>query len=160
VSGALATFARAVAYFSPPEPAAAAPAAPGRNAPAPRAHTAAWQRLRQAARLRSTASQNVISPGRVRPRLSASLRDTCQVGARGVNTLSARSKREAEVVVGCVMYEEPLSGNPDPARLLWEATQEETENATEPYGLLLSRIVVELQDIRATMSASVSRLQS
>jgi hypothetical protein len=58
------------------------------------------------------------------------------------------------------MYEEPLSGNPDPARLLWEATQEETENATEPYGLLLSRIVVELQDIRATMSASVSRLQS
>jgi len=57
------------------------------------------------------------------------------------------------------MYEEPQSGNPEPARLLWEATREETENATEAYGLLLSRIVVELQDIRATMSASVSRLQ-
>jgi hypothetical protein len=57
------------------------------------------------------------------------------------------------------MYEEPLSGNPEPGRLLWEATREETENATEAYGLLLSCIVVELRDIRATMSASVSRLQ-
>ena len=57
------------------------------------------------------------------------------------------------------MYEESLSGNPDPAHLLWEATLEETENATEAYGVLLSHIVVELQNIRATMSASVSRLQ-
>jgi hypothetical protein len=68
-------------------------------------------------------------------------------------------RTEGGVVVGFVMYEEPLSGSPDAARLLWEAALEETENATEAYGLLLSHIVVELQNIRATMSASVSRLQ-
>lgn len=33
-------------------------------------------------------------------------------------------------------------------------------NDTQAFGLLLSRIVVELQDIRATMSASVSRLHT
>jgi hypothetical protein len=58
------------------------------------------------------------------------------------------------------MYEEPQSANQEDARRLWEATREVAENDTEAFGLLLSRIVVELQDIRATMSASVSRLQT
>jgi hypothetical protein len=58
------------------------------------------------------------------------------------------------------MYEEPQSANQEDARRLWEATRELAENDTQAFGLLLSRIVVELQDIRATMSASVSRLQT
>jgi hypothetical protein len=58
------------------------------------------------------------------------------------------------------MYEEPQSANQEDARRLWEATREVAENDTQAFGLLLSRIVIELQDIRATMSASVSRLQT
>jgi hypothetical protein len=58
------------------------------------------------------------------------------------------------------MYEGPQSGNQEDARELWEATRGEASNGTEAFGLLLSRVVVELQDIRATMSASVSRLHS
>jgi hypothetical protein len=58
------------------------------------------------------------------------------------------------------MYEEPQSANQKDERRLWEATREIAENDTQAFGLLLSRIVVELQDIRATMSASVSRLHS
>jgi hypothetical protein len=58
------------------------------------------------------------------------------------------------------MYDEPQSVNTEAARWLWERTREEAQNDSEAFGLLLSRIVVELQDIRATMSASVSRLQS
>jgi hypothetical protein len=58
------------------------------------------------------------------------------------------------------MYDEPQSPNDEDARQLWEATREVAENDTQAFGLLLSRIVVELQDIRATMSASVSRLHT
>jgi hypothetical protein len=58
------------------------------------------------------------------------------------------------------MYDEPQSANQEDARRLWEATREVAENDTQAFGLLLSRIVVELQDIRATMSASVSRLHT
>jgi hypothetical protein len=58
------------------------------------------------------------------------------------------------------MYDEPQSANQEEARRLWEATRERAENDTQAFGLLLSRIVVELQDIRATMSASVSRLHT
>lgn len=58
------------------------------------------------------------------------------------------------------MYDEPQSANQEEARRLWEATREQAENDTQAFGLLLSRIVVELQDIRATMSASVSRLHT
>jgi hypothetical protein len=58
------------------------------------------------------------------------------------------------------MYDEPQSANQEEARRLWEATREQAENDTQAFGLLLSRIVIELQDIRATMSASVSRLHT
>jgi hypothetical protein len=58
------------------------------------------------------------------------------------------------------MYEESQSANHENARRLWEATREVAENDTQAFGLLLSRIVIELQDIRATMSASVSRLHT
>ena len=58
------------------------------------------------------------------------------------------------------MYDERRSSNQEDARDLWERTREDAQNDSEAFGLLLSRIVVELQDIRATMSASVSRLQS
>ena len=43
---------------------------------------------------------------------------------------------------------------------LWETTKEETDNATEAFGLLLAQIVLELQGVQAMMSASVSRLGS
>jgi hypothetical protein len=59
------------------------------------------------------------------------------------------------------VFEEPQpSIRQEEARRLWEETRHEAENDTQAFGLLLSRIVVELQDIRATMSASVSRLQA
>jgi hypothetical protein len=58
------------------------------------------------------------------------------------------------------MFEEPQPANTEEARWLWETTRERAHNDNEAFGLLLARIVVELQDIRATMSASVSRLQS
>jgi hypothetical protein len=58
------------------------------------------------------------------------------------------------------MYDEPQPSNQNEARRLWEQTREDAQNDSEAFGLLLSRIVVELQDIRATMSASVSRLHS
>lgn len=59
----------------------------------------------------------------------------------------------------------PLLDEPQPevakqARWLWETTKDETENATEAFGLLLAQIVVELQGVQAMMSASVSRLRS
>jgi hypothetical protein len=45
-------------------------------------------------------------------------------------------------------------------RWLWEATRHEAKNDNEAFGLLLAQIVVELEDVQATMSASVSRLHS
>jgi hypothetical protein len=58
------------------------------------------------------------------------------------------------------MFEEPQSTNLEEARWLWERTRERAENDSDAFGLLLARIVLELQDIRATMSVSVSRLHS
>jgi hypothetical protein len=58
------------------------------------------------------------------------------------------------------MFAEPQSPNEEEARRLWERTREDAQNDTEAFGLLLSRIVVELQDIQTTMSTSVSRLHS
>jgi hypothetical protein len=58
------------------------------------------------------------------------------------------------------MFAEPQIPNEDEARRLWERTREDAQNDTEAFGLLLSRIVVELQDIQTMMSTSVSRLHS
>jgi hypothetical protein len=58
------------------------------------------------------------------------------------------------------MIEEPQPEVAEQARWLWETTKEETENATEAFGLLLAQIVVELQGVQAIMSASVSRLRA
>jgi hypothetical protein len=58
------------------------------------------------------------------------------------------------------MIEGPQPEITHEARWLWETTRSEAKNDNEAFGLLLAQIVVELQDIRATMGASVSRLQS
>jgi hypothetical protein len=73
---------------------------------------------------------------------------------------SGADRKTPKVVVRYEMYDERRSSNQEDARDLWERTREDAQNDSEAFGLLLSRIVVELQDIRATMSASVSRLQS
>jgi hypothetical protein len=58
------------------------------------------------------------------------------------------------------MIEEPQPQITEHARWLWETTREEAKNNDEAFGLLLAQIVVELQSVQATLSASVSRLRS
>lgn len=58
------------------------------------------------------------------------------------------------------MMEGPQPNITEEARWLWETTRREAKNDNEAFGLLLAQIVVELEDIQATMSASVSRLHS
>ena len=58
------------------------------------------------------------------------------------------------------MMEGPQPDITEEARWLWEMTRGEAKNDNEAFGLLLAQIVVELEDIQTTMSASVSRLHS
>ena len=58
------------------------------------------------------------------------------------------------------MIEGPQPEITEQARWLWETTRGEAKNDNEAFGLLLAQIVVELEDIQATMSVSVSRLRS
>lgn len=44
--------------------------------------------------------------------------------------------------------------------MAWETTRTEAKNDHEAFGLLLAQIVVELQDVRTTVSTSVSRLRA
>jgi hypothetical protein len=58
------------------------------------------------------------------------------------------------------VLEEPQPQITEQARWLWETTSGEAKNDNEAFGLLLAQMVVELQSVQATLSASVSRLRS
>jgi hypothetical protein len=58
------------------------------------------------------------------------------------------------------VLEEPQPQITEQARWLWETTRGEAKNDNEAFGLLLAQMVVELQSVQATLSASVSRLRS